>query len=304
MFESVVVDLLNRVLGSYIKNLNYSQLQVAVWSGMAWPSFPPPFHFIPHRLLLRLLLGNLVLTNLELRPEALDALNLPITVLRGEVTVSPFFFITLTPSSPFYAAAAAAAWDDDVVIGVVGNLTLNVPWQSLKTKPVVFHLSDVFLLAVPNVQAGYDQKQAELRAQQAKQRKLDELDAFKAGLQAQGGQPGSAGTDSLAFSSSLLTKIVDNLQLVLSNVHIRYEDRYSVAGLPFVFGVTVEKISAESANENWERGDPPPPSFSLLPPASDGLLCVPWSPFCSIRGAFAAGKEVDGALAVCGLLGL
>lgn len=33
MLESVVSTLLNRVLGAYVSNLNYSQLKVGIWSG-------------------------------------------------------------------------------------------------------------------------------------------------------------------------------------------------------------------------------------------------------------------------------
>lgn len=33
MLESVVSTLLNRVLGSYVSNLNYNQLKIGIWSG-------------------------------------------------------------------------------------------------------------------------------------------------------------------------------------------------------------------------------------------------------------------------------
>lgn len=35
VFESIVVDLLNRVLGDYIENLDTGQLKVGVWDGKA-----------------------------------------------------------------------------------------------------------------------------------------------------------------------------------------------------------------------------------------------------------------------------
>lgn len=33
MLESLVSTLLNRVLGAYVSNLNYNQLQIGIWSG-------------------------------------------------------------------------------------------------------------------------------------------------------------------------------------------------------------------------------------------------------------------------------
>lgn len=78
------------------------------------------------------------------------------------------------------------------------------------------------------------------------------MESFKATLQAKGG--GKESLEQQTFSSSVLNKIVDNVQLVFSNVHIRYEDKHSVPDLPFSFGITLERVAAESANENWEKG--------------------------------------------------
>lgn len=33
VFESIVVDVLNRFLGSYVENLNRSQLKLGIWGG-------------------------------------------------------------------------------------------------------------------------------------------------------------------------------------------------------------------------------------------------------------------------------
>lgn len=54
------------------------------------------------------------------------------------------------------------------------------------------------------------------------------------------------------FTSSLLTKIADNIQLNISQVHIRYEDDLS-APLPFAFGLVLSSLEAVSADENWAR---------------------------------------------------
>jgi len=34
-------------------------------------------------------------------------------------------------------------------------------------------------------------------------------------------------------------------------VHFRYEDASTKESLPFAFGITIAKLSAQSTNENW-----------------------------------------------------
>jgi vacuolar protein sorting-associated protein 13A/C len=38
VFESIVVDLLNRVLGDYFENLDTSQLKLGIWGGSSFMS--------------------------------------------------------------------------------------------------------------------------------------------------------------------------------------------------------------------------------------------------------------------------
>ena len=57
--EAVVAEVLNRFVGTYVHNIQTEQLKVAVWS------------------------GNVNLSNLEVRPDALRHLDLPITVVKG-----------------------------------------------------------------------------------------------------------------------------------------------------------------------------------------------------------------------------
>ena len=41
------------------------------------------------------------------------------------------------------------------------------------------------------------------------------------------------------YVDRLITKIVDNLQVTIKNIHIRYEDDQSIPGCPFSFGFTL-----------------------------------------------------------------
>lgn len=54
------------------------------------------------------------------------------------------------------------------------------------------------------------------------------------------GQPQEEKKDT--FSEKLITQIIKNLQVKISNIHIRYEDRFTNPQRPFAFGVTLQEL--------------------------------------------------------------
>lgn len=76
--EDLVLTLLTKLLGSYITDLTREKLRVGVWS------------------------GNVVLTDVELRADVLDAMCLPVRLQRASV----------------------------------GRLQVRVPWSRLRSEPV------------------------------------------------------------------------------------------------------------------------------------------------------------------------
>lgn len=79
------------------------------------------------------LLGEVTLRDLKLRREALDKFNLPVDVLEGIHTSIDFPYSILTTKS----------------IGYLGELTLTIPWNNLRGKPVLVNVKDAYVLAVP-----------------------------------------------------------------------------------------------------------------------------------------------------------
>jgi len=56
-----------------------------------------------------------------------------------------------------------------------------------------------------------------------------------------------------SFTTQLINKIVDNVQIHIKNIHFRYEDNLSHPNHDlFSFGFTLESLSAVSTNGNWE----------------------------------------------------
>ncbi|KAI1497895.1 vacuolar protein sorting-associated protein 13, partial [Biscogniauxia marginata] len=172
-------------------------------------------NFDPAQLKVGIWSGDVKLRNLELRKEALDQLKLPINVMEGHL----------------------------------GELTLVIPWSNLRGAPVKVFIEDVFLLASPKEEAIYDEEDEDRRKQRIKMEKLDSAELIKE--RSQEGLSQEEQKKSQSFTESLVTKIVDNLQVTVKNIHVRYEDSISAPGHPFALGVTLEEFSAVSTDGEW-----------------------------------------------------
>ena len=87
------------------------------------------------------------------------------------------------------------------------------------------------------------------------------------------------------FVNSLVSKIVDNLQIVIKNIHVRFEDQNSHSSAPFSLGLTLSNLSAVSTDGNWNEAfidDPTKPTHKL---AKLDSLAMYWTPkSSSLRG--------------------
>ncbi|KAG9201093.1 hypothetical protein G6514_006005 [Epicoccum nigrum] len=211
-------------------------------------------NFDPKQLNVGIWSGDVKLRDLELRREALDQLRLPLNVVEGHL----------------------------------GSLTLSIPWSNLRGKPLKVQIEDVFLLAAPKEDADYDAEEEDRRAHAVKMEKLDSAELLKErnteGMSAEEQQKNQS------FTASLVTAIVDNVQVTVKNIHIRYEDSISDPGHPFALGVTLADFSAISTDENWKptfiQGD----AASTHKLATLGSLAVYWDTDAKLLGT---GKGSD-----------
>merc|ERR1711915_862106 len=118
MFEAHVLHLLRRYLGEYVHGLSTEALKISVWK------------------------GDVVLRDLRLKTEALNALKLPIRVKAG----------------------------------FLGSVTLKVPWKSLGKEPVIVLIDRVFVLAEPAQDECSFTEEDKERLFEAKRRKLEEAE--------------------------------------------------------------------------------------------------------------------------------
>ncbi|XP_028168075.1 vacuolar protein sorting-associated protein 13C-like [Ostrinia furnacalis] len=210
MFEGAVAGILNRLLGKYVQDLDTENLNVGIFS------------------------GNVNLTDLKLKPEALYELDLPI----------------------------------DVKIGTIGRINLQIPWSGLYTQPVVVHIEDVLVLVGPAISNSYFDPEREKRLTRAAKRKiLQDLEAESEILK--GPQN---------FFENLFTAIVNNLQIYVRNVHVRYEDSISSKDGPLACGLCLQSLSIETTNSKWKPSVTPVDATTVYQMMRVESLSLYWNP--------------------------
>ncbi|KAJ8412901.1 hypothetical protein AAFF_G00104830 [Aldrovandia affinis] len=223
VFEYMVSDLLNRFIGDYVENLDKSQLKIGIWG------------------------GNVVLENLRVKENALSELDVPFKVKAGQV----------------------------------GKLTLKIPWKNLYSEAVVATLDGLYLLVVPGAtESGlyttpynaikYDAAKEEKYVQESKQKELQRIDDVLQLAARRGCETGEFLFDLESyvykeaqhdktkdekkdtFAEKMATQVIKNLQVKITNIHIRYEDDVSDPQRPLSIGVTLGELSLQTTDENWK----------------------------------------------------
>ncbi|XP_073111690.1 uncharacterized protein [Elaeis guineensis] len=187
MLEDQVAFLLQKYLGNYVRGLNKEALKISVWK------------------------GDVELTNMQLRPEALNALKLPVKVKAG----------------------------------FLGSVKLKVPWSRLGQEPVLVYLDRILLLAEPATQVEGSSEDA---IQEAKKIRVREMEMKL--LESQQQLRSEMNT---SWLGSLISTIIGNIKLSVTNIHIRFEDTESNPGHPFAAGLTLARLSAVTVDDSGKE---------------------------------------------------
>ncbi|TGZ65764.1 hypothetical protein CRM22_005684 [Opisthorchis felineus] len=157
------------------------------------------------QLKIGLLGGNAQLENLDIKPNAFDSLNLPVKVLQGHIS----------------------------------SLTLKIPFKNLYTEPTVAELDGLYVLVVPNSAVKYDEEKEQIYRRDSKMKELRDIEEARA-QSARAGRKVQTKPDS--FAEKLAAQIIKNLQVEVKNIHIRYEDGFSIPGQIFSLGFTLSGL--------------------------------------------------------------
>ena len=217
MAKQAILDVLEKTIGKYVKNLDPQSLNVAVWK------------------------GQIQLQSLELD---LDAIN---TELARQAAESPNLAI------PFR-----------VIDGSFGSLQVDVPWSHIMSQPVVLrakglkvvvepydtatisdHLVDAQMSEQKRIQKIHEQRTQsiqsadEYRQQANALRKLaDEESDYMTGDDAE---------KKATFTENLVRRIIENIQLDVTDVHISLKSSGSSAG------VVLQSFSVFTTDKNGKR---------------------------------------------------
>ena len=167
----------------------------------------------PENLRVQLVAGTLTQHNLRLKEEALSELNLPVTVRAGRL----------------------------------GKFVVRVPWRHLASQPVVVEIDTVELLAATNHSLAErpDPGLAE-RIQAAIRQKLDRVQNAEITRQGRAEMDGSGDEK---YLDRLGRRVLENLRVRVSGVHLRFEDPHSSPCV--AVGLTLKELSVVSTDASW-----------------------------------------------------
>ncbi|KAL0222731.1 hypothetical protein P9112_002121 [Eukaryota sp. TZLM1-RC] len=192
VLRDVLRKTIDKYLGTYVEGLDKDSLKLSVFS------------------------GNIALSNLTIKPDALKDIH------------------------PLFAVRR----------GTIGNLEIKLSWAKLKSKPVVVNISDVFLLVSPKTSIEFGANAAHNTQSQMQQDKQTKLDAYEttreSALRKADGEVEKQGK-----IAALITHIISNIQLNFSNIHLRLEDPNPSMGTPMSFGAILNGITICSTGEDF-----------------------------------------------------
>ncbi|KAM6982880.1 intermembrane lipid transfer protein VPS13D isoform 1-T1 [Tautogolabrus adspersus] len=132
----------------------------------------------------------------------------------------------------------------EVKAGFIGKITLQIPFYRPHSDPWVISMSQLNLIIGPAQLQEYDGEKEKEEENERKKRLLKALeDKFKSECDQRG--------ESYWYSAtaSVVTRIVENIELNIQDVHLRFEDDFSNPEKPFSFGVCIYNVSAQNPSK-------------------------------------------------------
>ncbi len=125
--------------------------------------------------------------------------------------------------------------------GVVGRVKLKIPVSRLRSEPWSIVIEKVYVVVSSQSHDNYDELSEDAVEQEIK---LAALDAIESNWRArQEAEP--VDWRWMSYGTSLVATILENLQIQIYDVHMRYEDG------DFSCGVSLHSLAAQSCDHNW-----------------------------------------------------
>ncbi|XP_032904332.1 vacuolar protein sorting-associated protein 13D isoform X5 [Amblyraja radiata] len=132
----------------------------------------------------------------------------------------------------------------EVKAGFIGKITLQIPFYRPHVEPWVISISKLHLIGAPIKQSEFDE---ETERSLDRKRKSELLNALEAKWKRDQQQKGESYWYSA--TASMVTRIVENVELNVRDVHLRFEDDTTNPEHPFAFGICIKSVSVQNAED-------------------------------------------------------
>jgi vacuolar protein sorting-associated protein 13A/C len=149
--------------------------------------------------------GNMVIENVNLKPEIIEMLELPLRLVKSSI----------------------------------GKMTIKIPWKKLTSMPVEITIENVFISLIPLAEWIFNDEKIVLK-------KIEALTDYCKKCMKRGLKKKKSEEKDKGYLDKMAIKIMDNIQLKVVNIHVRYETTYN-------WGITLEMLEIYTTSENWER---------------------------------------------------
>ncbi|KAJ9533703.1 hypothetical protein QJQ45_026839, partial [Haematococcus lacustris] len=218
MFEAQVAFYLRKYLGKYVHGLDADALKLSVWS------------------------GDVSLHGLQLRPEALEELDLPITVPWARLGRDP---VVVEVDRLYILAGPRSSTDLPA-----GQRTLTL---GVHPTPCCLPNCRCAKQSVEEYEAEADAAELALkrsRVAAAEAQWLQDLAVRQQpGSGGGGGVGGAAGPSAWTSLQAFIDPILANLQLRVTNVHVRFEDDQAWSGRSLSLGLLLQRLEARTVDD-------------------------------------------------------
>ncbi|KAJ7401442.1 hypothetical protein BTVI_95875 [Pitangus sulphuratus] len=130
----------------------------------------------------------------------------------------------------------------EVKAGFIGKITLQIPFYRPHVDPWVISVSKLHLIGAPEKKGEFDEEREKLQEREHKKALLLALEEKWKKEQQQKGE-----SYWYSVTASVVTRIVENIELKIQDVHLRFEDGVTNPSQPFAFGVCIKNVSMQNA---------------------------------------------------------
>ncbi|XP_053307347.1 intermembrane lipid transfer protein VPS13D [Spea bombifrons] len=130
----------------------------------------------------------------------------------------------------------------EVKAGFIGKIKIQIPFYRPHLDPWVISISKLHLIGAPDKLEDFDDLKEKLLDKNRKKALLKALEDKWKNAQEQKGE-----SYWYSVTASIVTRIVDNIELKIQDVHLRFEDGVTDPAHPFAFGVCIKNVSVQNA---------------------------------------------------------